>query len=236
MKNIFSICLILSLSSCSTLKQDEVDYSESYITGVGTESLSSEDIRVNLTRKKTMAGGNYALSAYPISRAYLDAHAKELSAGRSLTASQAKRFEKKLNEKYMNNKVCVDINITIKEFERVNNLKNWRVTLLDSGNRAYTLKWLTEPPLDIALPAPISSQRFTYHGKETMWFLAGQACADAIIEMKKGFKLVFKPSFVQWPFEADEKLSWSFNYTEIVDGKKILKMKKKKKVEGYRGW
>ncbi|MFT6068380.1 MAG: hypothetical protein ACJAT2_000147 [Bacteriovoracaceae bacterium] len=236
MKKIYSICLFLLISSCSTFKKDEIDYSESYITGVGTESISSEDIRINLTRKTTMAGGNYSISAYPISRAYINAHAKELSAGKSLTKSEANKVKRQLDEKYLNDKACIDINLTIKEFQRVNNLENWRVTLFDSSNRAYSLKWLKEPPLEIALPRPISSHRSTYHGKETMWFLAGQACADANIEMKKGFKLVFKPSFVQWPFEGDQRLTWSFNYSEIIDGKKVLKLKKKRKVEGYRGW
>jgi hypothetical protein len=130
----------------------------------------------------------------------------------------------------------MDINITIKEFEAVNKLEKWRVTLIDSKNRAYSLKWLAEPPSNISLPKAIGSQRNTYHGPETMWFLAGKACASSDAELRRGFKLVFKPSFVQWPFNQEHTIMWSFNYTEIIDGKKVLKKKIEKKKEGYRGW
>ena len=236
MKIILSICLIFVLSSCSTLKKDIIDYSESYITGVGAESLSSEEIRKNLKRNTTMAGGNYGVEAYPISKAYINSYIKEISAARSSSPSEVKSLSKRLNEKFINNKACIDININIKEFERVNKLENWRIELIDSKNISYSLKWLPEPPSNTSLPKPISSQRNTYHGKETMWFLAGQACTEAIIELRKGFKVVFKPSFVQWPFASQDKIEWSFDYTEIIDGKKVFKEKKKKKVEGYRGW
>lgn len=236
MKNILLLCLIVSYSSCSTFKESPIDYSESYITGVGAEEIPSEPIRKNLTRKITMAGGNYGIKIFPISKAYINSYARELSAGRNFTSSQVKNLSEKLNNKFINNKACMDINITVKEFEKVNKLENWRVTLIDSKNMAYSLKWLAEPPSNISLPRAIGSQRNTYHGKETMWFLAGQACAIADLELRKGFKLILKPSFVQWPFNKKVQMEWTFNYIEIVDGKKVMKKKKEKKKQGYRGW
>jgi hypothetical protein len=237
MKLLLSFSLILSLSSCSTFKGgDSIDYSESYVTGQGTEFISSEVIRKNLLREKTMAGGNYDLKVFPITKAYINSFRKEFAAGRNFTTSQTKRLFKSLNEKYITSKACMDVNITIKEFEKVNKLENWKLTLIDSKNIVYSLRWLPEAPSNISLPMAIGSQRNTYHGKETMWFLAGRACASADLELRKGFKLVFRPSFVQWPFEDEQKIAWSFNYTEIIDGKKVLKKKKEKKKEGYRGW
>lgn len=236
MKNILPLCLLFLLNSCSSITTDPIDYSESYITGVGTEGLTSEDIRKNLIRKTSMAGGNYILNAFPISKAYINSYAKEVSAGRNFNPNQVKNLKKELKEKFLNSKSCVEVNITVKEFEKVNKLENWRLSLIDSRNSSFSLKWLPKPPLNISLPETISSQRNTYHGKETMWFLTGSACTNSIIEMRKGFKLVFTPSFVQWPFESKETIEWSFDYSEIVDGKKVFKKKKEKKKQGYRGW
>ena len=95
MKNLLLFCLVLIFSSCSLFsKKAEIDYSESYITGAGTENIPSEDIRKNLSRSTTMAGGNYILEAFPVSTAYINSYSKEVSAGRNFTALQSKKLQK----------------------------------------------------------------------------------------------------------------------------------------------
>ncbi|MBK24193.1 MAG: hypothetical protein CME70_09355 [Halobacteriovorax sp.] len=237
MRTLFAILSLLTLSSCSFFlpKQKVIDYSEAYITGIGTEGLTSDRIKDNLSRKSSMAGGNYQILAFPISKAYVQALAKEVIAGKNLTRKQSLRFKDNLNKKFINDKVCVDTILTIKEFERVNSLDQWRITLVDSNNIAYKLDWLKEGEFGF-FPGPITSVRQSYHGKEKFWTLMGKACAVADVRMQEGFTLIFRPSFVQWPFDDEEKVEWTFDHTKVVDGKEVKVKKKERKKEGYRGW
>ncbi len=237
MRIIIAIFFPLLLSSCGLLlpKSKVIDYSEAYITGLGTESLVSEKIKDNLSREKTMAGGNYKIKAFPITEAYINSFTKEIIDGKSLTKKQSERFQNSLNDKYLKDKVCVEAIITVKEFHRVNTLDQWRLTFIDSNNIAYRLEWLDESDFG-GLPGPITSVRHSYHGKEKFWTLMGKACAVADVKMQEGFKVIFRPSFVQWPFDDELKIEWTFDHTKVVDGKKIKVKKKERKKEGYRGW
>lgn len=229
------LCLIL-LTSCSVFQKREIDYSESFITGLGTEKLTSEAIKKNLLRSISMAGGSYQISSFPISTAYLNSYSREQAEVKGLSKRNSTRLKKNLEKRFLNRKACIETQITVKEFEKVNKLSEWDITLIDSNNIAYKLEWLTESPSSSQVPPTVTTTRHSYHGKEKMWSLQGQACAVAEVEMKKGFKIIFKPSFVQWPFSDKIEEEWSFNYTQIVQGKKVLKKKKERKKEGYRGW
>lgn len=213
-----------------------IDYSEGYVTGKGTESLSSDAIRGNLLREFSMAGGNYQLSVFPITTAYVNSYARETAEVKALSKRNAKYLNEKMVKSYLKNKACISADITVKEFAQVKNLENWKVIFIDSNNIAYKLDWQPEEPYQSKTPETITTTRNSYHGKEKMWVLSGKACSVAKVELREGFKLVFKPDFVQWPFDDEFQEEWTFNYTKVVDGKKVEVKKKERKKQGYRGW
>lgn len=224
------------LSSCSAFGPRVIDYSDSYVTGLGSEALTSEEIKINLSRSISMAGGNYKISVYPITISYINSLSRETSEVKGLRKKTSKQFKKKLYKRFLDNKVCLNLEILVTEFKEVSKLESWKLSLIDSNNIAYALAWLPESRSFSGLPATVTSMRSSYHGKEEIWSMVGQACAKAEVTMKKGFKVIFTPSFVQWPFPDEVTEEWSFNYTEIIKGKEVFRKKKERKVEGYRGW
>lgn len=214
----------------------QIDYSESYVTGVGTENLTSDSIKENLHRELSMSGGSYQVSAFPMTKAYVNALSREQAQLKGLSKKSSARLKKNLDKKYLTRKACIETQISVREQEKVNKLSEWTYTFIDSNNIAYKLTWLPESQTTSQIPPAVTTTRHSYHGKEKMWSLSGQACAEADVEMKKGFKLVVRPSFVQWPFPDETQEEWSFDYTEVVKGKKVFKKKKERKKEGYRGW
>ena len=233
---ILTLITLLTLTSCSMVTSRQIDYSESYVTGKNIGNKTSEEISNNLHREFTLAGGNYNVVAFPITKAYVNAVSNELAGARGFSVAGSKKLRKEMYKKYIDGKICIDAHINIREFEKVSNFSEWKVTYIDSGNIAYALEWLPEPPSISQLPRPITSTRNGYHGKESTWSLAGQACTDALVEIKKGFHLVFHASYVQWPYDNEHKEMWSFDYTEVINGVEVKKERKKRKKEGYRGW
>lgn len=228
--------LILSLTSCSLFSNRKIDYSEGYVTGKGIEALSTEEIRNQLYRDISMSGGNYKIVAFPLTSAYVNALSNEMAGVKNLSKKGAKKLKENLLKKFVKNKVCIDTKITVKESDKVKSLEDWRLVFVDSDNIAYQLSWMPVPPYESKIPETVPSTIQGWHGKQTMWNMAGTACTTANSEMKKGFKVIFKPSFVQWPFPDEVEEEWSFNYTKIVDGKEVKVKKKEKKKMRYRGW
>ena len=230
------ILVSIALSGCSLFTNKKVDYSDSYVTGVGLKSSSLLAIQKNLTRSFSMAGGNYNIKAYPLTKAYLAALSKETAMLKNLNNEQSKELKRRIFDQFSNSKTCLNLSINVQEFERVNKLSKWQLTLIDSNNIQYPLVWIHDKSKLPPYGYPITTVGQSYHGKQKRWSLNSKACASKEIDITLGFKLIVKPSFVQWPFPSTTEEVWSFNRYIVEDGKKVLKKRKKKYTKKYRGW
>jgi hypothetical protein len=235
------IILLLSFSSCSYFaptapkKTDDITYF--YLTGKKrpneiSNTPATKDIRKNLEENMTMAGGNYEVSILPLSRPYLRAQWQERIQERGLNKVDQERMWNEFEKEYLQAKTCFELNYSVLRWEKVSNLKDWKLEMIDHHKTSHPMNW---KKTDLKkMPARTKVQRSGDNLDK--WLNDGHACVDTKVPLDKGFSVKVTPSFVQFPFDSSSTLHWRFATYVQKDGKEIKVQKKQESFQGYRGW
>ena len=226
---IFAILGFFS-ASCSLFQYVEKDSSPKYVQK-NDLSYSSHHIKKQLKRKTTMAGGQYEISLWPYTYSYITSLTREISSLRSLQSSESQKLFDRLEKNLLKNKTCFQFNYNVERFEEVKNIESWEL-VLNLQDTKLELKWKNDE-----IEKPLKSHVVRSQGELPTWSQRAIGCVDQSLELEKGFSVVVRPKFVQWPFSSSTELEWIFD--EIITnekGKKVIKKKKKKTYQNYRGY
>lgn len=235
MRKIFVIALAgVLLSSCAFFRPKGEDRTYYYLTGkdINPETTSEQVVKV-LGRGMTMAGGNYDVQIYPITRQLLEVEARELARSRGLTDEQIEKVNLTHEQEFLVQKNCFNVSFAVINFEQASELNDWKLHFIDAGLDEYPMLWRQEDLKRRSVRTKIQRQE----GNLDRWLGHGIACTDNHFPLEKGFGLRITPKFVQWPFPASQKLLWEFDYLETNEqGEEVLVKKVKQDYQPYRGW
>jgi len=235
MRNIFVLAFTgVLLSSCAFFRPKGEDRTYFYLTGKDITSESTSEQVVNVIgRSMTMAGGNYEVQAYPITRSLLQVEARELARSRGLTEEQVEKVTLTHEQEFLAQKTCFNISFAVVNFEQTSELEDWKIHFIDAGQDEYPMLWRSEDLKRRSVRTKIQRQE----GNLDRWLGHGIVCTDSPFPLEKGFGLKITPKYVQWPFPASQKLRWEFDYLEINDlGEEVEVKKLKQDYQPYRGW
>ncbi len=200
-----NILLIVIITSCSLFQSSNNSNITPYLTGKNLDQNTSlEEIKANLTKIGYLAGGQYEVEVIPITLPSMTAEALELQKLRGLTNAEYSQILNIQKNKYINNKVCIQLNFNIIKFEQVSHLKDWKAEIIDSFGNKYLITWMPEDLRKM----PIATLFNGLYGKEMKWYNNATGCVNLAINLDKGFKVKLTPSFVQWPFSSSTILTW----------------------------
>lgn len=226
---------ILTLTSCSLFQAKKVDLSDSYVTGLGLATdIAAEQIKKNLTRTKSMGGGNYIITTYPYTPALIQALARETARIRGLTTDQQEKLQRELERQWAVDKTCFQIEIQIKRFhDQVSQLKEWNLSASTGNEMKMELAWRAQD-----LERPIIVSEFSdFQGQQPLHLLNGVACSAMAINLVDGVTLHFTPQYINFPFPKTEQITYSFDNYKMQAGELIkVKEAQEKKRKSYRGW
>lgn len=226
---------MLTLTSCSLFQTQKVDLSDSYVTGLGlAPDISSEQIKKNLTRTKSMGGGNYIITTFPYTQALIQSMVRETARIRGLTKTQQDKLQSELESQWAAGKTCFQVEIQIKRFhDQVSKLKEWSVSASTGGEMKTELSWRAE---DLERPM-IVSEFSDFQGQQPLHILNGVACSAVMMNLVDGVTLHFTPSYINFPFPKTEEITYSFDNYKQQEGELIkVKDAEEKKRKSYRGW
>ncbi len=234
-KSFFIPLTLLSASGCAFFSNTpEFDNKKlvEYIQGSGFNRTQLSDIERNLTRKANMAGDIYRIRVYPYTFPLIEALVDDQAAALSLTKSQRSELAKNLQEKYLNQKTCLQFDYQVSRIAKVSQLKDWKLQIIDQYENSYDTQW-TQDSL-----AAIPTKSFDYIGsvREPMWIGNGVACTHQKVDLSKDFDTKVMAQFAPFPFSKEETLSWQYPVYEEVNGEKVEVKEKNKDFKGYRGW
>ncbi len=222
--------IVLSLSSCAIfIPKKESEHHIYPLLTKKTTRFSTDQIQSILTKSHSMAGGNYQISAFPLTQSYIHSKVRDLTNNKHLTKEQQLALTAQLEKRWILDKTCMQFHYEVVRFDQAKNLKDWQLTLIDSNKVTSSLNWEK-------MPVPIQSEIQRQEGKLEKWINDGVACTSPAVDLTAGFSLKVRPSFVQWPFQSEKKMAWNFSHYKKDEGKKILIPKKKQVKERYRGW
>jgi hypothetical protein len=228
-----SLIACLILSSCAFFSNKKgPDLTYAAISGDGIGNQSALELTLILKRSISMAGGNYSVSAHPITHTLLKARANEIAIARGFTPEQEKQLLDHDTAEYLDGKICFDFTYLATRFPQVAQLSDWKISLQDNQKEDYPLTWRAD---DLAHPA-IVSKKTTSEGVMDEWLGHGIACARSYVDISQQFGLVVTPKFVQWPFATSETILWEFDHYIEKDGEKVLQKKTNQNFQPYRGW
>lgn len=204
----FSVIMALLLSSCALFSAREVERLE-FFTGEGLDPLTtSEEIKANLRKSASNAGGYYEVFALPLTRPLIQARRQEQAVLRGLNPRQLAELEMQDEQKYLMHKFCAEIDAQITRHHEVKSLKEWSVVVMDAEGVPYEMNWV-EPEASL-----VTSTFMGGHGAEERWHLSSIACADREIEVSPEFSLHITPPFTPWPFPDTMRLRWAFHHND----------------------
>lgn len=202
--------MIFLFSSCSFFQTAKDHDSPKYFTGENLEEMSSDELKIRITKVGFMAGGQYEYTITPITQPFLQRRANELGLERGLTQDEVKMIIAKDQEKYLQQKVCIEFGISIVRFQTVSKIKEWKVAIVDKAGFSYPIKWdrksLRKRPIVELFPG--------LYGPEQKWLNFAQGCADITFALSEGFRIRVNPSYVQWPFDNSSELTWNLTAKE----------------------
>lgn len=204
-----------------------------YLTGENAINENTVTMEKYLEKKESMAGGDFQIRLFPVPPFYWNKKAEELANERGLDKAQLKELKAHYVAEYSEKKHCLNFEYSVIRFKKSSQLKNWKLSLVDTKGDVYPLKW---KEVDLARPIVMGKiQRNPYNIEQ--WQGSGIGCVRATIPWEKGFAVKVVPKFVPWPFPGDKVFKWRFDHYEKVVGKKEkVKVEAKKEVQPYRGW
>ncbi len=216
------IFLALCLSSCSLFSVKSPERLDYFTAENGT--ASSQEIRENLTKTLTNAGGYYKIGITPLTAPYLKARSSELSAYRGLSASALKEREQKEFNDYLDQKFCVEIQLEVIRHFQALDLMEWEVTMTSGNGEVMPAIWR-----EISRPT-IITEFIGAHGKEDRWQMEGIVCTQQAMEITPKFEVTLKAPYTPWPFPKEQTAVWAF-HDDPVENKK-----EKRTFKRYRGY
>ncbi|PIP93380.1 MAG: hypothetical protein COW00_06650 [Bdellovibrio sp. CG12_big_fil_rev_8_21_14_0_65_39_13] len=222
------------LSSCAFFSPKDEDRTYYYLTGKDiTPETTSEQVVNVIGRSMTMAGGNYEVQAYPITRSLLEVQARELAKSRGLSEEQVKKVNLTHEQEFLAQKNCFNVSFAVVNFEQASQLEDWKIHFIDAGLDEYPMLWRDEDLKRRSVRTKLQRQE----GNLDRWLGHGIVCTDSPFPLEKGFGLKITPKYVQWPFPASQKLLWEFDYVDTNEqGEEVLVKKVKQDYQPYRGW
>jgi hypothetical protein len=164
----------------------------------------SEDIRKNLQKSASNAGGYYKVSAMPLTAPYLQARRHELAIARGLSPAQVAELELADRQNFLLNRFCVEVDAEITRHQQVLSLHEWSIVALDGEGVPHTMHWRE------ARQNLVQSQTMGAHGPEDRWLLSSVACTQQDFEVTPEFSVNITPPFTPWPFPDTMRLRWAF--------------------------
>ncbi|GAB4020580.1 MAG: hypothetical protein Fur0010_23200 [Bdellovibrio sp.] len=228
------LTLTLIINSCAYFAPAPQDRTYFYLTGkdVKPETTSDEIIK-NIGRGISMAGGNYKVEAYPVTRELLLAQTRELARQRGFTQEEIDKINLTHEQEYLLQKTCFNFSYAVTNVEQTAYPQDWKIHFIDHGNDEYPMLW-TEADLK---KLPVKTKLMRQEGNLDRWLHQGILCTDQNFDLSKGFGLRITPKFVQWPFPASEKLLWEFDYIVVNEqGEEEMVKTQKQNYQPYRGW
>lgn len=220
-KNLLLLILILN-ASCSFLSPRELE-DVRFMKMNGSLDASADQIKENLQKNKTNAGGFFDVYVMPLSAPYLQARREEIVRLRGLSESEEAQLKTQESELYLERKNCFQLALQIVRHREAISLQDWEAQVLDHQGRLYELDWTHFGPV-------IEGRYQTTHGQVPQWSLSAQLCSRDEIAWEKGFELVLAPNFTPWPFPKSMSFQWVF------EGEREERKKKRKTYKRYRGY
>jgi hypothetical protein len=199
------LSLIVILTAGCSLFQTKPQERLDFFTGLGSDSLiTSDEIKNNLAKIASNAGGFYKVQVMPLTRPYLRALRHEHAIMRGLTPRQLAEIELRDEQTYLDQKFCAEIKATIIRHQVATDLHSWNVILEDSEGVPRLMNWIE------GNPEIIQSKVMGPHGEEDSWLVSSKACSVEQITLTPQFTIKLSPSFMPWPFPAQMQTTWQF--------------------------
>tara|TARA_R110002072_G_scaffold276051_1_gene437332 strand:- start:64203 stop:64916 length:714 start_codon:yes stop_codon:yes gene_type:complete len=237
MKSLLLVLLVL-LTSCAFFSPYQSHQEKFYplitadnLKDSGYESFNSEDVKSILTKETSLAGGTYIVSAFPVTKTYLNALTNELTKERSLNKSQASKLKKKYYNNYIKNKTCIQFSYVATRYNKVKYLSGWDLELdYQKVSRKLTFK-----KSDLT-KEPINNKKRIGNDILDQWSNTAIACTKSYEPLKEEFHVKVTPRFVPFPFDSNTTLKWEFDHIKVVDGKEVKVESSNSSYQPYRGW
>lgn len=216
-KLLLILCLSV-LSSCASFEKQEPKNYEILTGEVNADQLSPEQIKSELTQKDTMVMRSYEIKVYPL----IDSYLKRAQLEKDLLAEIPSTDEK----------TCFMAEFRIDSHnKKTADLSTWKAEAINYEDDLIHMEWT---PLS-ASKRPEVKEIPGYAGKDIRLTNRGVLCAVDKMTLNKFFQVKLSPQVVQWPLKDDITFTWNVPELKTVDGK-IVKEKRKKEVERYKGW
>ncbi len=227
--------LFSALLGCAYFQADDPQQSHIYgaITGKTLKAqTTSEEIKKILTKEESMAGGNYQIKVFPITRPYLQTFAREIADQRGLSSLQRELQWKGLQEQFLENKVCFGFGYSVVRFPQASQLKNWKLKLVDNQEARYPLTWKSKELEREAVQSRISRGSLDLE----QWFHSGVGCTEGPFDLSQGFGVEVNVAYVQFPFSPRSTYYWEFDSFKTIEGQEVVHKVKKRHHQKYRAW
>lgn len=185
--------------------------------------VSADEIKDNLEKHRSNAGGFYEVYIMPLTPAYLQARQKEMARLRGLDEKERQKLAESETQRYLEGKNCFHLAIQITRHREALSLQDWSASVTDREGRFYELDWTHFGPV-------IEGRYQTTHGEVPQWSLSAEVCSRDKIQWERGFDLILTPNFTPWPFPRSFNFQWTF------EGTKKERKEKRKSYKRYRGY
>jgi len=212
------ILSIFLLTSCGMFQKKEPQNFEILTGEVNPDQLSPEEIKNELVQKDTMVMRSYEIKVTPL----IDSYVKRADLEKQLLSEIPST----------KNKTCFMAEFRIDSHnKKTADLSTWKAEAINHEDEMIHMEW-----------TPLSAERQPeiktisgYAGKDQRLLNKGILCAVDVMTMNKFFQVKLSPQVVQWPLKEDIVFTWNVPEAKVVDGK-VIKTKRKKKIQRYKGW
>lgn len=212
------IAFLLVLTSCGMFTKQKPQNFEILTGEVNPDQLSPEEIKSELMQKDTMAMRSYEIKIYPL----IDSYLKRAEIEQDLLKDLPKTQER----------TCFITEMRVDSHnKKTADFKTWKAEAINHEDEFIHMEWT---PLT-AEKEPVVKQIPGYAGKDQRLLNKGVLCAVDKLTTNKYFQVRLSPQVVQWPLKEDITFTWNVPETKTVDGK-VIKTKRKKKIQRYKGW
>ena len=212
------ILILILVSSCGIFTKQSPQNFEILTGEVNPDDISPEEIKSELIQQNTMAMRSYEVKIFPL----IDSYLKRAEIEKDLLKNLPKTTER----------TCFVTEMRIDSHnKKTAYFKNWKAEAINHEDEFIHMEWTAVTKERI----PVVKQISGYTGKDQRLLNKGILCAVDRLTMNKYFKVKLSPQLVQWPLKEDIAFVWNVPETKIIDGKSV-KIKRKKKVQRYKGW
>lgn len=221
-KKAFGLLLIMAFAGCSVFSQRQLEKVE-YMRKGSELSASADEIRMNLEKNQSNAGGFFEVYMMPLTGPYLKARRSEMGLLRGLNSQEKEKLKHKEYELYLKGKNCFQVGLQVVRHREAIEIEQWEASAVDHQGRFHELDWVRVGPA-------IEGRYQTTHGKVAQWVLSADLCSSDKMLWEKGLEVVLTPNFTPWPFPKTMNFQWVF------EGPREERKKKKKSYKRYRGY